>query len=121
MINALDHVLDDFFRGIPDTKFFAKVGVESFQEGLVEVGNGFVFTEGIKERGLNAVERFTGEVENLLKLDGIQRPRVGHLAKEFPEDWDTEVVGGDAPVEARTGRGLRERKRRATRLRPSAG
>ena len=74
MVNALDHVPNDFFWGIPDTKFLAKVRVESFKERLVEVGNRFVFTEGFKKGRLNAVEGLAGEVENLLKLDGIQRP-----------------------------------------------
>src|SRR5580704_8262031 len=106
LIHALDHVPDNFFRGIPDTKFFAKVGVESFEEGLVEVRNGLVFTEGVEESGLNPVERFTREVENLLKLDGIQRPGVGHFAKKLAEDGDAKVVSGDTPVETRA-RGAR--------------
>ncbi len=88
MVNALDHVPNDFFWGIPDAKFLAKVRVESFKERLVEVGNRFVFTEGFKKGRLNAVEGLAGEVENLLKLDGIQRPRVGYLTKELAEDGD---------------------------------
>ena len=86
MIDALDHVADDFFGGVPDAKFLAQLGVEGFKEGLVEVGNRFVFAEGFEEGRLNAVEGFSGEVENLLKLDGIQRSGVGYFAKELAED-----------------------------------
>src|ERR1019366_8311563 len=103
MVYALDHVLNDFFWRVPDAEFLPKVRVEFFKERLVEVGDGFVFTEGFKESRLHAVESFAREVENLLKLDGIQRPRVGYFAKEFAEDGDAQVVGGDAPVETGAG------------------
>ena len=40
-------------------------GVEGFEERLVEVGDGVFFAEGIEEGGLDAVEGFAGEVEDL--------------------------------------------------------
>ena len=88
MIDALDHVLNDLFGRVPDAKVLAELGIEGFKEWLVKVGDGFVFTEGFKKGRLNAVEGLAGEVENLLKLDGIQRPRVGYLTKELAEDGD---------------------------------
>ena len=89
------------FGRVPDAKVLAKSGIEGFKEGLVEVGNGFIFTEGIEEGGLDAVERFASEVEYLLELDGIERAGLGHLAKELAKDRDAQIIGGDAPVEAR--------------------
>src|SRR5216684_4283702 len=84
-IDAFDHVANDFFWGIPDSKLLAQRRVERFKKGLIEVGDGFVFTEDLKEGGLDTVECLAGEVENLLKLDGIQRSGVGYFAKEFAE------------------------------------
>ena len=106
MVNALDHVADDLFGGVPDAEVFAEFGVEGFKEWLVEVRDRFFFAEDFEEGGLHAVEGFSGEVENLLKLDGIQGSGVGYLSKEFAEDGDAQVEGGDAPVEA--GSGVRE-------------
>src|SRR5450631_3505354 len=80
MIDALDHVTDDFFGGVPDAEILAKLGVESFEERLVKVGDGFFFAEDFEEGGLNAVEGFAGEVENFLNLNGIQGSGVGYFA-----------------------------------------
>jgi hypothetical protein len=66
MIDALDHVSDDFFGGVPDAKILAQFGIEGFEEGLVEICDRFFFAEDFKERGLNAVEGFSGEVEDFL-------------------------------------------------------
>jgi hypothetical protein len=49
MVDALDHVADDFFRGIPDAEVLAEFGVEGFEEGLVKVGDGFFFTEEFRD------------------------------------------------------------------------
>ena len=68
MIDAFDHVFDDWLGRVPDAKIFAKLGIEGFKKGLVEIGDGLVFAEGIKECRLDAVESFSGEVEHLLKL-----------------------------------------------------
>ena len=103
MIDALDHVADDFFWGVPDAELLAQFGVEGFEEGLVEVGDGFFFTEDFEESGLNAVEGFSGEVENFLKLDRIQGSGVGYFSEELAEDGDAQVEGGDAPVETAPG------------------
>jgi hypothetical protein len=104
MVYAFDHVSDDFFWGVPDSEFLAKIGVEGLQEGLVKVGDRFIFAKVFKERRLNPVEGITGKVENLLKLDGIQCSRVRYFAEELSEDWDAKVVGGNAPVETGAGR-----------------
>ena len=69
LVNALDHIFDDFFGGVPDTEVFAELGIECFEKRLVEIGDGFVFAEGVEECGLNAVEGFPCEREDLLELD----------------------------------------------------
>src|SRR5450755_4889110 len=103
MIDALDHVAHDFFRGVPDAEVLAQLGIEGFEEGLVKVGDGFFFAKDFEEGGLQAVEGFSGEIENFLKLDGIQGAGIGYFSKEFAEDENAQVVGGDAPVEAGAG------------------
>ena len=118
MVDAFDHVVDDFFGGVPDAEFLAQVGVEGFEEGLVEVGDRFFFAEDFEECGLHAVESFSGEIENLLKLDGIQRSGIGHLAEEFAQNGNAKVVSGDAPVECvRRAHGIRGYDARESRRR----
>jgi hypothetical protein len=72
MVYALHHILDDLFRGVPDTEVLAELGVEGFEEGLIEVGDGFVFAEGVEECGLDAVEGFARKIEDLLELEGVE-------------------------------------------------
>ena len=104
MIDALDHVLDDFFGRVPDAEVFAELGIEGFKKRLVEVGDGLVFAEGIEECGLDAVEGFSGEIEHFLKLDGVERAGLGDLAEELAKDGNAEIVGGETPIEVRAGR-----------------
>jgi len=92
--------------GYPDAEVLAKLGVESFEEGLVEVGDRFFFAESIEEGGLDAVKGFSGKVEDFLKLDGVQGSRVGYFSKELAQDGNTQVVSGDAPVEASARRAI---------------
>ena len=99
MVDALDHVADDFAGGVPDAEFLAKFGVEGFKERLVEVADGVFFAEGVEEGRLDAVEGFGGVVENFRDLNGIQRAGVGDGVKERAQDGDAEVVGGETPVE----------------------
>ena len=104
MVHALDHVPDNLLWGVPHSKIFPKIRVECFKKRLVEVRNCFVFTEGFKEGRLNAVQSLACEVENLLKLNGIQRPRVGYFAKEFAKHGNAEIVSRYAPVETGSAR-----------------
>jgi hypothetical protein len=104
MIDALDHVFDDWLGRVPDAEVLAELGIEGFKKGLVEVGNGLVFAEGIEEGWLDAVEGFSGEVKYLLELDGVERPGFGDLAEKLAKDGNTEIVGGEAPIEARARR-----------------
>src|SRR5580704_15036359 len=103
MVDPLDHILNDFFWRVPDPEFFAELRVEGFKERLVEVGYGFFFTEDVEEARLNAVESFASEIQDLLKLDGIQRSGIGHFAEELAQDRNTQVMGGNPPVEAGAG------------------
>ena len=74
LVNTLHHVLHDLFRRVPDAKLLAKRGIERFEERLIEVGDGFIFTEGHKECRLYAVQGFASKIENFLELDGISAP-----------------------------------------------
>ncbi len=56
MVDALDHVADDFARGVPDAELLAELRVEGFEEGLVEVIDGVFVVEGGEEGRLDAVE-----------------------------------------------------------------
>ena len=103
MIDALNHVLDDFLGRVPDAEVFAELGVESFKKWLVEVGDGFVFAEGIEEGGLYAVEGFSGEVENSLKLGRVEGAGLGDFSEEFAEHGYTQIIGSQAPVEQCSG------------------
>jgi hypothetical protein len=100
-IDALDHVFDDWLGRVPDAEVFAELGIEGFKKGLVEVGDGLVFAECIEEGGLDAVEGFSGEMEDLLKLDGVESAEFRDLAEKLAKDGDAEIVGGETPVEAR--------------------
>jgi hypothetical protein len=42
MIDALDHVVDDFVRGVPDAEVFAELRIKSFQKRLGEVRDGLL-------------------------------------------------------------------------------
>jgi hypothetical protein len=100
MVNAGHHILDDFFGGVPDAEVFAELWIESFEKWLVEVGDGFVFAEGIEKSGLNAVEGFTGEIEYLLELDGVECSWFRDLAEELAKNGDAEIMGCYAPIES---------------------
>jgi hypothetical protein len=104
LINSLNHILHDFFRRIPNAKFLAEDGIKGFKEGLIKIGDGFIFAESIEKGGLNAIEGFTGEIENFLQLEGVKRAGFRNLAEELAEYGDAEIVGGEAPIEARIGR-----------------
>jgi hypothetical protein len=104
MVNAGNHILDDFFGGVPDAEVLAELGIEGFKKGLVEVGDGLVFAEGIEECGLNAVEGFSCQIENFLELDGVECSWFRDLAEELAENGDAEIVGGEAPIEVSTRR-----------------
>ena len=101
MVDALDHIIDNFLGRVPDAKIFAKLGIEGFEKGLVEVGNGLVFAECVEEGWLDAIERFSSEIENLLKLDGVERAGLGDLAEKLAKDGNAEIVGREAPIEVR--------------------
>ncbi len=101
MVDALDHVLDDFTRGVPDAELLAQLRVEGFEEGLVEVGDGFLALEDVEETALDAVECFAGELEYLRELDGVEVMAIGDLTEELPQDRDFKVVVGKLPVEDR--------------------
>lgn len=101
MVDALDHVLDYFTRGVPDAELFAQLRVEGFEEGLVEVGDGFLALEDVEETGLDAVEGFSGQFKYLRELDGIEVMPVGDFAEELTQDGNFEVVVGKLPVEDR--------------------
>ena len=99
MVDALDHVADDFARGVPDAEFLAQLGIEGFKEGLVEVLDGVFLTEGCEEVPLHTVEGVGGVVEDFGDLDGVQRSGFGDGVKEGAENGDAEVLGGETPVE----------------------
>jgi hypothetical protein len=103
MVNASNHILDDFFRGIPDAEILAELGIEGFKEWLVEVGDCIIFTKSIEEGGLHAIEGFTGEIENFLQLEGVKRAGFRDFTEELAEHGDTEIVGGESPIEMRAG------------------
>ena len=77
--------------------------VEGFEEGLVEVGDGFFALEDVKETGLDAVEGFAGELEDFGELDGVEMAAIGDFAEEFTEDGDLEVVVCEPPIEGGIG------------------
>ena len=57
-IDAGDHVLYDLDRRVPDAQVFPKLGVERFQERLVEVLDGVALLErGEERRPVHPVER----------------------------------------------------------------
>ncbi len=121
MIDALNHVADDFARGVPDPEFLAQLWIEGFKEGLVEVLDGVFLTEGCEEVALDAVEGVGGVVEDLGDLDGVQRSGLGDGVEERAENGDAEVFGGETPVEDSVVRGIsrasgaRESRRRRCR------
>jgi len=48
-VHTGDHVLNNFGRRVPDAELLAEVGIESLEEGFVEVLDGVGFLESIKE------------------------------------------------------------------------
>ena len=103
MVNTLDHVADDLAWGVPDTELLAELGVEGFEEGLIKVVDGVGFVESSKEAGLDTVEGVGGMIEDLDDLDGVECPALGDGVEELAEDGDSEVVGGETPVEGSAG------------------
>jgi hypothetical protein len=69
LVNALDHVLHDLFRRVPDAKVLPELRIKCFKEGLVEICDGFIFAEGIEKGRLYAVEGFTGEIKDFLQME----------------------------------------------------
>ena len=102
--DALDHVADDLAGGVPDAEVLAELGVESFEEGLVEVLD-CIGLRKLREKGgaVAAGEGVAGEVEHFGELRGVERAAVGDLGEELAEDGDVKVAGGGEPVEAGTG------------------
>jgi hypothetical protein len=73
VINALDHIADDFSRGIPNAELLAQLGIEGFEEGLIEVLDGIFLTERCEEVSLDTVEGVSGVVKDFGDLDGVKR------------------------------------------------
>ncbi len=99
MVDALDHVADDFPRGVPDAEFLAQLGIEGFEEGLIKVLDGVFLTEGCEEVRLNPVEGVGAVIEDFGDLYGVQRAAFGHSVKECAKDGDTQVIGRETPIE----------------------
>jgi hypothetical protein len=82
-IDAFDHVLDDRLGRVPHAKVLTKLGIEGFEKRLVKVGDCLVFTKGIEKGWLDAIERFSSEVEYLLQGNGIEGAGLGHFVEQF--------------------------------------
>lgn len=95
--DPLDHVLDDFTRGVPDAEFLAQLRIKGLEKRLVEVGDGFLALEDVEETGLDAVEGFAGQFKYLRELDGIEVMLVGDFAEELTQDGNFESVGSECP------------------------
>ena len=66
---------------------FTKLGIEGFEERLVEVLYGVAFFERGKERGaIHAVERRARLVEDFGQIHRFQLAGFGDLVKQFAED-----------------------------------
>ena len=106
MIDALHHVANDLARGVPDAKLLAQLGVEGFEEWLVEVLDSVFFTKGGKEVRLNAVEGLGRVVEDLADLDRVERTAFRDGVEEGSEDSHAQVLSGKPPVETAGMRGV---------------
>ena len=104
-VDAGDHVADHLGGGVPDAKLLAEIGVEGFEEGLVEVGHRLALVEAFEE-GLTvyAVKGRRGPVQHLDKAEGAQAAGAGDLLEEGAQHRGAQMPSGGAPVERARGR-----------------
>ena len=101
LVDAGDHVADDFAWGVPDAELFAEVRVEGFEEGFVEVLDGFAFAEAFEELiAVDAVEGGFGPVEDVGEVEAFEPAGVGEVVEEHTQDGRAQAVSGVPPAEA---------------------
>jgi len=100
-VHALDHVLDDFGRGVPDAQLLSQFRVKGFEKRLVEVLDGVRFLEFVEKRGpVDAVEHQSGAVEHFDKIQVLKLARVGDQREEPCDHRHAQEPGGKPPIEA---------------------
>ena len=104
-VDAGDHVAHHLGGGVPDAKLLAEIGVEGFEEGLVEVGHRLALVEPREEGGpVHAVEGRRGPVQHLDEAEGAQASGAGKLLEERPQHRGAQMPDRGAPVEHAGGR-----------------
>ena len=73
LVHAGDHVADHFRRRVPDAQLLAQVGIEGFQERLVEVRHRFAFVEAGEEgHAVHPVERRRRPIQHFDEIQPLQ-------------------------------------------------
>ena len=77
-VDPRDHVADHFRRRVPDPELLAQLGIEGFEERLVEIGHRLAFVEAREERfPVNPAERGGGPVQHLDESERLEPVRLG--------------------------------------------
>ena len=104
LVNASDHVAHHFRWRVPDAQLLPKLGVEGFEERLVEVRHRLALVEAGEERGpVHPVEGGRGPVQHLDQAEGLQATGVGKLLEQRSQNWRAQMPDRFMPVET-TGR-----------------
>src|SRR6266851_9231169 len=98
-VHALDHVVDDFRRRVPDTQALAELGIERLQKGFIEMLYGGTRVEDRKESiAIDPIEGTRGVIENFRQSKWPQAHRIDNLAKQRADHRDAERPRRRAPI-----------------------
>ena len=77
LVDPCNHVADNFGGRVPDAELLAQLGIEGFEERLVEIRHRLTLLEtGEKGGSVHAVERRGGPVQHLDEAERLQAARV---------------------------------------------
>ena len=100
LVNASDHVAHHFRWRVPDAQLLPKLGVEGFEERLVEVRHRLALVEAGEERGpVHSVEGGRGPVQHFDQAEGLQAAGIGKLLEQRPQNWRAQMPDRFMPVE----------------------
>ena len=99
-VHAGDHVVHHLRRRVPDAQLLAQVGIEGFEERLIEVRHCFALVELGEEGGaVHPVERGGRPVQHLDEAERLQPSGVGKLLEQRPQHRRAQMPDRLAPME----------------------
>ncbi len=100
-VYAGDHVLDDFWRRVPDAELLAELGIEGLKKRFIEILDGVCLLKIGEERSaVHTAKDGSCPIQDFREIEFLKLAGVGDFMEELAENGNAEVVCGKPPVEA---------------------